>query len=258
MERKSAPFENKVTFLPLCRFSTASYNICPKIAFFWIFSALQHRFALPRKGWFWQAVKPNNRLRMIDLSCSRKDNNRWSVQMKRTSFWTASRGIQRTVWRLGTGILMMGVALSASAKDGSPSGTAPPATAHPPLKAKSKHWLQVGVASWYGAKFQGRKTAGGERFDMNRMTCAHRSLPLGTWLRVTNLTNHKTAFVRVNDRGPVLQGRIVDLSFAAARALGLAGVGKVRLEPVSDGDPDLATAQVSQLQMPAALIPATH
>jgi rare lipoprotein A len=150
----------------------------------------------------------------------------------------------------------MGLALSASAKDGSPSGTAPPVAAiKAKPSAKAKHWFQVGVASWYGTKFQGRKTAGGERFDMNGMTCAHRSLPLGTWLRVTNLKNHRTAYVRVNDRGPVLEGRIVDLSFAAAQALGLAGIGQVRLEPVSSGDPEMALALVAQLQLPVVLPP---
>jgi rare lipoprotein A len=178
--------------------------------------------------------------------------------MKRTSFRTASTstGIHPSVRKLGAGVLMMGLALSASAKDGSPSGTAPPPSiVKSKPGVKSKHWFQVGVASWYGTKFQGRTTAGGERFDMNGMTCAHRSLPLGTWLRVTNLKNHKTAFVRVNDRGPVLEDRIVDLSFAAARALGLGGLGQVRLEPVSSGDPALALALVAQLQMPVALLP---
>ena len=170
--------------------------------------------------------------------------------MKRITFRTASTGTAR---RIGAGVLLMGLALSASAKDGSPSGTAPP----PVVKAKpsAKHRFQVGVASWYGEKFQGRKTAGGERFDMNGMTCAHRSLPMGTWLRVTNLKNHRTAYVRVNDRGPVLEGRIVDLSLAAARTLGLAGLGKVSLEPLGSGDPGLAPAQVAQLQIPVTLLP---
>jgi rare lipoprotein A len=157
---------------------------------------------------------------------------------------------------------MMGLALTASAKDGSPSDTvAPPSilspvpTGNPILSEKltpkaRRHWLQVGVASWYGTKFQGRTTAGGERFDMYRMTCAHRSLPLGTWLRVTNLRNHRTTYVRVNDRGPVLEDRIVDLSFAAAQVLGLEGIGQVKLEAVNEGDPGLTQALVSQLQMP--------
>ena len=85
---------------------------------------------------------------------------------------------------------------------------------------------------------------------MNQMTCAHPTLPMGTWLRVTNLKNRKSTFVRVNDRGPVLEGRIVDLSFAAAKSLGLAGVGQVRLEAVRNGDSDLAKALIAQLQIP--------
>jgi rare lipoprotein A len=170
---------------------------------------------------------------------------------------------------------MMGLAMSASAKDGSPTDTAtlpsilkptstvnpipiiksnptarPNPTARHTVRNRSKHWLEVGVASWYGGKFQGRKTAGGEIYDMYRMTCAHPSLPLGTWLRVTNMHNHKTTFVRVNDRGPVLEGRIVDLSFAAARVLGLEGIGRVKLESIEESDPDLAVALVAQLKMP--------
>ncbi len=78
---------------------------------------------------------------------------------------------------------------------------------------------------------------------------------MGTWLRVMNLKNHKTTFVRVNDRGPVLESRIVDLSFAAAQSLGLSGVGKVRLDAVRNGDPILAKALMSQLQMPILASP---
>jgi rare lipoprotein A len=95
---------------------------------------------------------------------------------------------------------------------------------------------QVGTASWYGGKFNGRKTASGERFDMNALTCAHRSLPLGSWIRVTNLLNLKQVFLRVNDRGPVPRSRVLDLSRAAAQMLGIAGLGKVRIEPVRSGD----------------------
>jgi rare lipoprotein A len=99
-------------------------------------------------------------------------------------------------------------------------------------------------------QFQGRRTAAGETFDLNGMTCAHPTLPMGTWLRVTNLKNRKTAFVRVNDRGPVLEGRIVDLSQAAARVLGMAGVANVKLEAVRDGDPEMARELMAQVQMP--------
>jgi rare lipoprotein A len=89
---------------------------------------------------------------------------------------------------------------------------------------------------------------------MYGMTCAHRTLPLGTWLRVTNLKNHRSVFVRVNDRGPVLEGRIVDLSFAAAQTLGLTGIGKVRLEAVEQNNPELLSAVTAQLQVPVSLV----
>jgi rare lipoprotein A len=154
---------------------------------------------------------------------------------------------------------MMGLALTASAKDGandgSPTKDQSPSTKvspnqKPAARARSHRWLQVGFASWYGSHFQGRTTAAGERFDMNQMTCAHPTLPMGTWLRVTNLKNHRTTFVRVNDRGPLLDDRIVDLSYAAARRLGLSGVGKVRLEAVREGDTVLTRELLAQLQMP--------
>lgn len=88
-----------------------------------------------------------------------------------------------------------------------------------------------GLASWYGEKFQGRRTASGERFDMNALTAAHPSLPFGTRLTVRNPANGLEVAVRVNDRGPNIGGRIIDLSRAAAQAIGLleAGVGTVVL-----------------------------
>ena len=86
---------------------------------------------------------------------------------------------------------------------------------------------------------------------MHELTCAHRTLPLGTWLRVTNLRNRKTVLVRVNDRGPMVDGRIVDLSYAAAKAVGIDGLGKVRLEKVSATDPALQQGLLAQLNEPA-------
>jgi rare lipoprotein A len=117
--------------------------------------------------------------------------------------------------------------------------------------SRIKQWFETGQASWYGLKFQGKKTATGETFDMNNFTCAHRSVPLGSWLRVTNLRNRKTVLVRVNDRGPMMNSRIVDLSYAAARAVGLMGTGKVRLERVNLADPEVARVLVSQTLLPA-------
>jgi rare lipoprotein A len=88
----------------------------------------------------------------------------------------------------------------------------------------------TGRASWYGEAHQGLLTASGERYDMNALTCAHRTLPFGTRLRVMNLDNERVVEVRVNDRGPVIPGRILDLSYAAARKLDAVGTGVI---PVS-------------------------
>src|SRR5687767_1435960 len=77
----------------------------------------------------------------------------------------------------------------------------------------------VGIASYYGSAHQGRKTASGERFDMNKLTAAHRTLPFGQKVRVTNLGNQRSVIVRINDRGPFVRGRIIDLSQAAAQEL---------------------------------------
>src|SRR5437870_1644247 len=89
-----------------------------------------------------------------------------------------------------------------------------------------------GLASWYGQQHQGRATASGEAFDMNKLTAAHRTLPFGTRLRVTNVENGRSVVVRVNDRGPWANDRILDLSLAAAKALGMAGDGVARVEIV--------------------------
>jgi rare lipoprotein A len=86
---------------------------------------------------------------------------------------------------------------------------------------------QTGRASWYGEPHHGRPTASGERFDMHALTAAHRTLPFGTRLRVVNLDNDRVVVVRINDRGPNVSGRILDLSYAAARALGAVGPGIV-------------------------------
>jgi rare lipoprotein A len=134
---------------------------------------------------------------------------------------------------------------------------ASPATEQAPVPTKpvkQHHWYQIGEASWYGSHFQGRTTADGEKFDMNAFTCAHRTLPLGTWLRVTNLRTHRSAFVRVNDRGPVPTSRILDLSAAAAHKIGLAGLAQVKIERVTPNDPDLTDQLVAELEKPASPI----
>ncbi len=93
---------------------------------------------------------------------------------------------------------------------------------------------QVGTASWYGSDFDGRETASGEPYNMYDLTAAHPTLPLGSYVKVTNLHNRKTVVVRINDRGPIVPGRIIDLSYGAARALQFRqkGLQRVRLEVV--------------------------
>ena len=110
-----------------------------------------------------------------------------------------------------------------------------------------RHWFQIGKASWYGGKFNGRKTADGETFDMYALTCAHRTLPLGSWVRITNLHNKMSLLLRVTDRGPMASGLIVDLSYGAAQKLGVAGLAKVRIEQVSSTDPEVAEQMVAQI-----------
>ncbi len=97
---------------------------------------------------------------------------------------------------------------------------------------KSLRQAAQGIASWYGPGFHGRKTASGEKFNQNALTAAHRSLPFGTRVKVTNLNNGRSVVVRINDRGPFTRGRIVDLSAGAARAIGLksSGTAPVRIQ----------------------------
>lgn len=94
---------------------------------------------------------------------------------------------------------------------------------------------RIGIASWYGHKEHGGKTASGERFDRYAHTAAHKTLPFGTMVKVTNLTNGKDTVVEINDRGPFVKNRIIDLSYAAAKSIGLIGRGtaRVRIEVLS-------------------------
>jgi rare lipoprotein A len=107
----------------------------------------------------------------------------------------------------------------------------------PPVKPGGKY-VETGIASYYAHKFHGRPTASGEIFDMNGVSAAHKSLPLGTVVKVTNLDNGKILNVRINDRGPFVKGRIIDLSLGAAKLMDLviAGTAKVRIEVVEWGE----------------------
>jgi rare lipoprotein A len=99
--------------------------------------------------------------------------------------------------------------------------------------------IETGIASWYGAPYHHRRGSNGEIYDMNAMTAAHRTLPLGSIVRVTNLDSHKSAVVRITDRGPFIEGRIIDLSQAAAKQIGLVqkGTGRVRVEVLHTPQP---------------------
>jgi len=96
-----------------------------------------------------------------------------------------------------------------------------------------------GIASWYGAPYHGRRAASGEIYDMEQFTAAHRTLPFGTWVEVTNLENGKRANVRITDRGPFVDGRVIDLSHAAAREIEMLGPGtaRVRLKVIAAPSP---------------------
>ena len=100
------------------------------------------------------------------------------------------------------------------------------------IKSPRTKKYQVGRASWYGRIFQSKRTASGEPYDMNDLTAAHRTLPLGSWVKVTNLKNDRSVMVRINDRGPVMKSRIIDLSYGAAKMLGMSGISSVRLDIV--------------------------
>lgn len=107
---------------------------------------------------------------------------------------------------------------------------------------------ETGKASWYGDVHHGKKTASGEAYDMHTLTAAHRTLPFGTRVRVTNVDNGRSVVVRVNDRGPLVGGRIIDLSQAAARALGALGAGvfTVRLEILEDAAAETPSSPASR------------
>jgi len=95
------------------------------------------------------------------------------------------------------------------------------------IMKNSQHFKENGVASWYGRKFNKKHTSSGERFNMYKLTAAHKTLPLSTYVQVTNLTNGKRVVVRVNDRGPFVSNRIIDLSYAAAKKLGMVQRGVI-------------------------------
>jgi rare lipoprotein A len=129
-----------------------------------------------------------------------------------------------------------------------------PEVRHQAVKTKP---FQVGTASWYGQIFDGKPTASGEPYDMYDMTAAHLTLPMGSYVRVTNLRNGRAVVVRVNDRGPIVPGRIIDLSYGAAQALQFKqrGLQRVRLDLVNPHDQKPVYQTVAVNHPPIAKLP---
>lgn len=118
--------------------------------------------------------------------------------------------------------------------------------------ANASGFIQKGRASWYGRKFHGRKTSNGETYNMHAMTAAHKTLPMNTWVSVHNLENNRKIVVRVNDRGPFVRGRIIDLSRTGASRLGVIGPGTARVRVTALGQ---ATSYSKKTKKPVAFKP---
>jgi rare lipoprotein A len=122
------------------------------------------------------------------------------------------------------------------------------------LMSSSKGYTERGIASWYGTKFHGNKTSNGERYDMYAMTAAHKTIPIPAYLKVTNLKNQRSVIVRVNDRGPFHENRIIDLSYTAASKLGIlrTGTGFVEIEAIDPLAPQRRKKPVNDPQLSLA------
>ena len=127
--------------------------------------------------------------------------------------------------------------LSRSAATPPPVTQPTPPSLTPQEEAKERGDKLHGVASWYGGAFNGRRTASGERYNMYAMTACHNTLPFGSIVRVTDMANHRSVVVRINDRGYLYKGRIIDLSYGAAKKLAMArlGLAQVKLHVISLG-----------------------
>lgn len=121
--------------------------------------------------------------------------------------------------------------------------------------ASASGYVEKGHASWYGRKFHGRKTSNGEIYNMYAMTAAHKTLPMNTWVKVENLNNGRKITVRINDRGPFVAGRIIDLSYNAARRIGIVGPGTGRVKVTALGK---ATAYSKKDHAPVNFIPLNY
>ena len=144
-----------------------------------------------------------------------------------------------------------------------PSSKTTPATQRPytvdgveytPL-ASADGFVQTGIASWYGDKFHGRKTSNGEIYNMHDMTAAHKTLPMNTWVSVQNLENERKIVVRINDRGPFVTGRVIDLSYTGAKEIGIADPGTAKVKVTALGE---ATSYSEQTKEPVEFRPVDY
>ncbi len=145
----------------------------------------------------------------------------------------------------------------------SPSSKKKPATQNPykikgvkytPI-ADARGFSQTGLASWYGSKFHGRKTSNGETYNMYAMTAAHKTLPINTWVSVHNLENNRKIVVRINDRGPFIRGRIIDLSYTGAKRIRIVGPGTARVKITALGK---ATSYSKKTKQPVSFKPVNY
>jgi|SRR5579871_1820325 rare lipoprotein A len=136
---------------------------------------------------------------------------------------------------LGFLVASLGAAQGPNISEATPAPISPVRSKTQARKANKQKPFQVGTASWYGQTFEGKPTASGEPYDMYDMTAAHLTLPMGSYVKVTNLRNGRSVVVRVNDRGPIVPGRIIDVSYGAAQALEFRhkGLQRVRLDLVN-------------------------
>jgi hypothetical protein len=174
-----------------------------------------------------------------------------AVSLRRSCATRRRHGWMCTLLRC---LLIIGLVVSCTSRSAVPPPTvpylAPDATPMPSLRS------QYGLASWYGRERHGRRTASGEIFDSNQLVAAHRTAPFGTYALVTNLANGRTVQVRINDRGPAVAGRVVDLSYAAARQLDMVHVGvtRVKVELLAAPQPGHSRSQENRPEPSEALI----
>jgi rare lipoprotein A len=157
--------------------------------------------------------------------------------------------------RLAQGLAMVVIVILGAAQ-GPASSWSPNNKAQVPAVTvpvtRPTHPYQVGTASWYGDYFEGKPTASGEPYNMYELTAAHPTLPLGTLVKVTNLRNHRTVVVRINDRGPIVPGRIIDVSYGAAKTLRFQnrGIQRVRLDVIPARKPATTMALLREPALP--------